>query len=112
MLYAREDLAAFTDSLGGIAPGERLWLARIGFGPRLTWQWSDGATRASLRMNFDVHNLGPSGEDMEEVSAALELGQRWRLGVRSSLDVSAGVDGLGSDWFSSTSFGLTYEGAF
>ena len=112
LLYAREDLDAFTDSRGGVAPGERLWLARIGFGPRLTWQRSDGATRASLRMNFDAHNLGPSGEDMEEVSAALELGQRWRLGVRSSLDVSAGVDGLGSDWFSSTSFGLTYEGAF
>ena len=112
LLYAREDLGVFTDSLGGAAPGERLWLARLGFGPRLTWRRGDGATRARLRVNFDAHNLRPSGEDMEEVSAALELGHRRRLGARGSLDLSAGVDGLGSDWFSSTSFGLTYEGAF
>ena len=46
------------------------------------------------------------------MSAALELGHRRRLGARGGLDVSAGVDGLGSDWFSSTSFGLTYEGTF
>ena len=112
LLYAREDLDAFTDSLGGAASDERLWLARLGFGPRLTWRRGDGATRASLRVNFDAHNLGPSGEDMEEMSAELEVGHRRRLGARGSLDLSAGVDGLGSDWFSSTSFGLTYEGAF
>ena len=112
LLYAEEDLDAFTDSFGGVAPGERLWLARLGFGPRLTWRRGDGATRARLRMNFDAHNLGPSGEDMEEASAELEVGHRRRLGARGSLDLSAGVDGLGSDWFSSTSFGLTYEGAF
>ena len=112
LLYAEEDLDAFTDSLGGAAPGERLWLARLGFGPRLTWRRGDGATRARLRVNFDAHNLGPSGEDREEMSAEFEVGHRRRLGARGSLDVSAGVDGLGSDWFSSTSFGLTYEGAF
>ena len=112
LLYAEEDLDAFTDSLGGAAPGERLWLARLGFGPRLTWRRGDGATRARLRVNFDAHNLGPSGENREEASAELEVGHRRRLGARGSLDVSAGVDGLGSDWFSSTSFGLTYEGAF
>ena len=112
LLYAEEDLAPFTDSLGGTAPGERLWLARLGFGPRLTWRRGDGATRASLRVNFDAHNLGPSGEDRDEVSAALELGHRRRLGARGGLDLSAGIDGLGSDWYSSTSFGLTYEGAF
>ena len=112
LLYAEEDLDAFTDSLGGVAPGERLWLARLGFGPKLTWRRGIGATRARLRVNFDAHNLGPSGEDMEEVSAELELGHRRQLGARGGLDLSAGVDGLGSDWFSSTSFGLTYEGAF
>ena len=112
LLYAEEDLDAFTDSLGGAAPGERLWLARLGFGPKLTWRRSGGATRARLRVNVDAHNLGPSGEDRDEVSAALELGHRRRLGARGSLDLSAGVDGLGSDWFSSTSFGLTYEGTF
>ena len=112
LLYAGEDLDAFTDSLGGVAPGERLWLARLGIGPKLTWRRGEGATRARLRVNFDAHNLGPSGEDREEMSAELEVGHRRRLGARGSLDLSAGVDGLGSDWFSSTSFGLTYEGAF
>ena len=112
LLYAGEDLDAFTDTLGGVARGERLWLTRLGFGPKLTWRRGIGATRARLRVNFDAHNLGPSGEDREEMSAELEVGHRRRLGARGSLDLSAGVDGLGSDWFSSTSFGLTYEGAF
>ena len=109
LLYALEDLDAFTDSLGGATPSDRLWLARVGLGPKLTWSRADSTTHGKLRVNLDAHNLEAPGEDREEVSASLELGHRWRIDERSSLDVAVGFDGLGSDWFTSNSFGLTYE---
>ena len=112
LLYTEEDLDAFTDSDGGAAPSERLWLARLGFGPRLTWRLENGATHALLRMNLDAHNLGASDERRKEVSASLELGHRWRINERDFLELSASFDGLGSGWFSSASFGLRYERRF
>ena len=109
LLYAREDLDAFTDSVGGAAPSERLWLARVGLGPKLIWSRADSTTHGKLRVNLDAHNLEAPGDDREEVSASLELGRHWRIDERRSLDLVASIDGLGSDWFTSGSFGLRYE---
>ena len=112
LLYAGERLGGFTDSEGGTAPPERLWLARLGFGPRLAWERGNVAVHARLRVHLDAHNLGASAGRRREVSASLELGHRWRLDEGNSLDLSASLDGLGSGWFSSASFGLTYESRF
>ena len=112
VLYAQEDLDALTDSAGGVAPEERLWLARLGFGPKVTWSQGDRAVHGKLRVNLDAHNLDASGDDREEVSALLELGHRWQIDARNALDLSGSVDGLGADGFSSMSFGLTYEAQF
>ena len=112
LLYAEEDLDAFTDNLGGEAPGERLWLARLGFGPKVTRSLEESTTHGKLRVNLDAHNLESDEDRTEEVSASLELGHRWQIDERSSLDVSVSVDGLGSGWFSSGSVGLRYELSF
>ena len=112
ILYTEEDLGAFTDNLGGVAPSERLWLARVGLGPKLTWSRESSTTHVQLRVNLDAHNLEASDEDREEVSASLELGRRWQINEQNSIDLSAGFDGLGSDWFSSSSLGLKFEGRF
>ena len=109
LLYAQENLDAFTDSLGGATPSDRLWLARVGLGPKLTWSRAGSTTHGKLRVNLDAHNLEAPGDDREEVSASLELGHRWRIDERSSFDIAVSFDGLGSDWFASNSFGLTYE---
>ena len=73
LLYAEEDLGAFTDSLGGAARSDRLWLGRLGFGPMVTRQWESGTTHAQLRVNLDAHNLGASGGRQEDISASLTL---------------------------------------
>ena len=112
LLYAEEDLGAFTDDMGGEAPGERLWLARLGFGPRVTVSQEEGTTHGKLRVNLDTHNLESNEDRTEEVSASVEVGHRWQIDEWSSLDVSVSVDGLGSDWFSSGSVGLRYELSF
>ena len=109
LLYAEEDLDAFTDDMGGEAPGERLWLARLGLGPKVTWRLEESTTHGKLRVNLDAHNLASDEGRSEEVSASLELGHRWQIDERSTLDLSASVDGLGSGWFSSGSVGLRYE---
>ena len=109
LLYAEEDLDAFTDDMGGEGPGERLWLARLGFGPKVTRSLGESTTHGKLRVNLDTHNLESDGDRSEEVSASVEVGHRWQIDERSSLDVSVSVDGLGSDWFSSGSVGLRYE---
>ena len=112
LLYAVEGLDAFTDSVGSKAPEERLWLARLGLGPKVTWSLGEGTMHGKLRVNLDAHNLESDEDRSEEVSASLELGHRWRIDKGSSLDLSAGFDGLGSDWFSSGTLGLRYEARF
>ena len=112
LLYAEEGLDAFTDSMGSEAPEERLWLARLGFGPKVTWSLGENTTHGKLRVNLDAHNLESDEDRSEEVSASLELRHRWRIDKGSSLDLSAGFDGLGSDWFSSGTLGLRYEARF
>ena len=112
LLYAEEDLDAFTDDMGGEAPGERLWLARLGFGPKVTRSLGENTTHGKLRVNLDTHNLESAEDRSEEVSVSVELGHRWQIDERSSLDVSVSVDGLGSGWFSSGSVGLRYELSF
>jgi len=109
ILYAQERLGSFTDSVGGVAGGDQLWLARIGFGPQLTWSLPKSTTHARLRVNMDAHNLEASGERREEISAAFELGHQWRFTEDSSLDLSASFDGLGAGWFSSNTLGLQYQ---
>ncbi|MDE0713977.1 MAG: autotransporter outer membrane beta-barrel domain-containing protein, partial [Gammaproteobacteria bacterium] len=109
LLYAEERLGAFTDSVGGAAEADELWLARVGFGPRLTWTLTDSVTHMRLRVNLDAHNLDQSGARREEVSAAFEAGHGWQIDERSSLDLSGSVDGLGSGWFSSGSLGVQYQ---
>ena len=109
LLYAEEDLGAFTDDMGGEAPGERLWLARLGFGPKVTRSLGENTTHGKLRVNLDTHNLESNEDRTEEVSVSVEVGHRWQIDERSSLDVSVSVDGLGSGWFSSGSVGLRYE---
>ena len=95
--------------MGGATPSDRLWLARAGLGPKLTWSRPNSATLGKLRMNLDANDLEALGDDREDVSVSLELGHCWQIDERSSLDVAVGFDGLGSDWFTSNSFGLTYE---
>ncbi len=112
LLYAEEGLDAFTDSVGSEAPEERLWLGRLGLGPKVTWSLGNGTMHGKLRVNLDAHNLESDGGRTEDVSASLELGHRWRIDKGSSLDLSAGFDGLGSDWFSSGTVGLRYEARF
>ena len=63
-------------------------------------------------MNLDIHNLEALGDEREQLSASLELGRRWWIGDRSSLDLAAGFDGLGSGRFSSLSLGLVYDWRF
>ena len=106
VLYARERLGAFTDSVGGLGSSDRLWLARVGLGPDLTWSLPASTTTLQLRVNLDAHNLDPSGRRREEISAALEAGHSRRIGDRALLDLSAGFGGLGSGGFSSGSLGL------
>ena len=113
LLYAEEGLDAFTDSMGSEAPEERLWLARLGLGPKVTWNLGEGGTmHGKLRVNLDAHNLESDEGRTEEVSASLELGHRWRIDKGSSLDLSVDFDGLGSGWFSSGTVGLRYEARF
>ena len=113
LLYAEEGLDAFTDSTGSEAPEERLWLARLGLGPKVTWSLGEGGTmHGKLRVNLDAHNLDSDEGRTEEVSASLEVGHRWRIDKGSTLDLSAGFDGLGSGWFSSGTVGLRYEARF
>ena len=112
LLYAEEHLDAFTDSDGGVAPADQLWLARLGLGPRLIWQLERSAMHAHLRVNLDAHNLVASDERTEEVSASLGFGHRWRIDELGFLELSASFDGLRSGWFSSASYGLTYEQKF
>ena len=109
LLYAEETLDGFTDDMGGVAPSERLWLARLGLGPKLTWSLENAVTHARVRVNLDSHNLGRTDETRERVSALLELGHRRQIDDRGSLELSAAVDGLGSSRFVSLSFGLKYE---
>ena len=112
ILYAEEDLGAFTDSEGNPAPPEELRLTRVGLGPKLTWSLADGAAHGKLRVNLDIHNLEALGNEREQLSASLELGRRWRIDDRSSLNLAAGFDGLGSGRFSSLSLGLVYDRRF
>ena len=109
LLYAEETLDGFTDDMGGVALSERLWLARLGLGPKLTWSLENAVTHARVRVNLDSHNLGRTDETRERVSALLELGHRRQIDDRGSLELSAAVDGLGSSRFVSLSFGLRYE---
>ena len=112
LLYAEEGLDAFTDSVGGEGPEERLWLARLGLGPKVTWHLGESTMHGKLRVNLDAHNLDSDEGRTEEVSASLEVGHRWRIDKGSTLDLSAGFDGLGSGWFSSGTVGLRYEASF
>ncbi len=113
LLYAEEGLDAFTDSVGGEGPEERLWLARLGLGPKVTWNLGEGGTmHGKLRVNLDAHNLESDEGRTEEISASLEVGHRWQFDKGSSLDLSVDFDGLGSDWFSSGTVGLRYEARF
>ena len=112
LLYAEEGLDAFTDSVGSEAPEERLWLGRLGLGPKVTWSLGESTMHGKLRVNLDAHNLESDGGRTEEVSASLELGHRWRIDKGSTLDLSASFDGLGSGWFSSGTVGLRYEARF
>ena len=112
LLYAEEGLDAFTDSVGGEGPEERLWLARLGLGPKVTWHLGEGTMHGKLRVNLDAHNLESDEGRTEEVSASLELGHRWRIDKGSSLDLSVDFDGVGSGWFSSGTVGLRYEARF
>ena len=76
LLYAEEGLDAFTDNMGGEAPSERLWLARLGLGPKVTWSLEEGTMHGKLRVNLDAHNLESDGGRTEEVS-----GPRWSWGT-------------------------------
>lgn len=111
-LHAREDLDAFTGSVGRGAGSERLRMTRVALGPRAVWELEDGSAHGKLRVNLDSHNLNAAGRSRDEVTASLELGRRWQIDDRSSLDLSADFDGLGAGRFSSGSFGLTFDRRF
>ena len=114
LLHTEEDLGAFTDSLGAVAPADRLWLTRLGFGPRLVWTRGNSTTRANLRANLDTHSLGSEDATAEanQWSGAIQLGHGWQPHDRISLDFSGSYDGLGSEWFSSSSLGLNLRWRF
>ena len=93
LLYSRETLGAFTDSVGGVAGREILELGRLSAGPRLTWDFDGGQVAGGARAQWDFLQLedGVGGR----VSGAADIGIRLDLAPGITFGVQGDVDGIG-----------------